>query len=826
MNASHEWLRAFVSHSLSPAELRDLLTSRAATVDEVVPLRADLAPFVVARVVEAARHPDSDRLSVTKVDMGTGELLDVVCGAPNVAAGRLYPFAPVGTTMPNGLKIERRKIRGAVSAGMLCSPTELLLGDDASGIMELDVDVAPGTPLLQALPLGDTRIVIDVTPNRPDLLSHLGVAREIAAATGLPLSLPELPGGGVETPAAVRDAREAKAGPITVRLEDAEGSPRYMGVTIRGVRVAPSPEWLRRRVEAVGGRSINNVVDATNYLLHEIGQPMHAFDMAKLGGSAVVIRRARPGERLRTLDGVERALDPSMTVIADGARAQAVAGVMGGGESEVSEGTTDIFLEVASFDPRSVRATRRALGLSTDASYRFERGVDRELAPMALARAVRLIIAIAGGRVEGAPVDLYPSPPQRHPLTLRAARTATLLGERLSGTEIVRLLRSVGFVCDVRPGTEMLMGSEEIPVLAPSWRTDIQREVDLIEEVARLRGYDSFPDELRPYRPTSVPDDPMWGLARRVRESLVGAGLLESRPMPFVAGADESHVRVANPLAENEAHLRRSILDTLSRRAEYNLAHMQGDVRLFEIGSVFEPRRTGASPAAALPHETLKVGVLVMGKRRPPHFTERTPPAFDEWDARALAERIVLSGFPGTTVRLDPGEGEVLWVIATDRRLGEVRRLSLDAPPWASPAFGIEISLAAIENADVAPRGRSAHDAPSARANGAGSRARAGYRSLPTTPAAEFDIALVVPETLAAARIEEVLRRDAGELLEQLHLLDEYRGPHVPAGHRSLMWRLIFRHPERTLREKEVEGRREKLLKTLEKELGVRQRTT
>ena len=825
MNASHEWLRAFVHHSLSPAELRDLLTSRAATVDEVVPLRADLAPFVVARVIEAARHPDSDRLSVTKVDMGTGDLLDVVCGAPNVAAGKLYPFAPVGTTMPNGLKIERRKIRGAVSAGMLCSPTELLLGDDASGIMELDVDVAPGTPLLQALPLGDTRIVIDVTPNRPDLLSHLGVAREIAAATGLPLSLPELPGGGVETPAAVRDAREATAGAVTVRLEDPEGSPRYMGVSIRGVRIAPSPEWLRRRIEAVGGRSINNVVDATNYLLHEIGQPMHAFDMAKLAGSAVVIRRARPGERLRTLDGVERALDPSMTVIADGSRAQAVAGVMGGGESEVSEGTTDIFLEVASFDPRSVRATRRALGLSTDASYRFERGVDRELAPMALARAVRLIIAIAGGHVDGAPVDLHPASPQRRPLTLRAARIATLLGERLTGTEIVRLLRSVGFVCDVRPGTEMLTGSEEIPVLAPSWRMDIQREVDLIEEVARLRGYDSFPDELRPYRPTSVPDDPMWGLARRVRESLVGAGLLESRPMPFVAGADESHVRVANPLAENEAHLRRSILETLTRRAEYNLAHMQGDVRLFEIGSVFAPRGAGASPSS-LPSETLQVGVLVMGGRRPPHFTERTPPAFDEWDARALAERIVRSAFPGATVRLDPGEGEVLWRIATDRQLGEVRRLSLDSPPWASPAFGIEVSLAVIDNADVAPRGRAAHEERADRSNGARSHAPAGYRPLPTTPAAEFDIALVVPESLAAARIEEVLRRDAGELLEQLHLLDEYRGPHVPAGHRSLMWRLIFRHPERTLREKEVEGRREKLLKALEKELGVRQRTT
>ena len=865
MNASHEWLRAFVPHQLGPTQLRDLITNRCATVDEVVPLRADLSPFVVARVVEAARHPDSDRLSLTRVDAGTGELLDVVCGAPNVAAGKMYPFAPVGTIMPGGLQIQKRKIRGAVSAGMLCSARELGLGADADGILELDVDVPPGTPLLQALRLGDTRLVIDVTPNRPDLLSHLGVAREIAAATGLPLTLPEVPAGGSEAPAPDRQAKEGRAGAITVRLEDAAGSPRYMGVTIRGVRIRPSPEWLVRRIEAVGGRAINNVVDATNYLLHELGQPMHAFDMAKLGGQAVVIRRARKGETLRTLDGVERKLSTGMTVIADADRAQAIAGVMGGAESEVGEKTTDIFLEVASFDPGFTRATRRALGLSTDASYRFERGVDRELPPTALARAVRLITALAGGRVEGVPVDLYPVPLERRSLILRAARVARLLGERLSGTEIVMLLRSIGFVADVAPGTEMLMAGEEIAVLVPSWRVDVEREVDLIEEVARLRGYDAFPDDLRPYRPTAVPDDANWHTARRVREALVAAGLLEARPMPFVAGAGDAHARVANPLAENEAHVRREILETLARRAEFNLSHMQGDVRLFEVGHVLEPR-TGArdaestggdGPAARLPREALRVGVVIMGARRPPHFTERNPPAFDEWDAKGLAERIVASAFPGMEAELEPVEdGDMLWRVvlrgATDggapRAIGDVRRLHLDAPAWASPAFGIEIELAEIDSADVAPRGRSTwSDTPAKEASRGGqasdvARAAAGrqsvsgtavgeivgriYAPLPTTPAAELDIALVVPESLPAMRIEELIRHDAGELLERVVLLDEYRGPHVPAGHRSLLWRLIFRHRERTLRDKEVEGRREKLLKTLEKELGVRQRTS
>ncbi|MDQ4079300.1 MAG: phenylalanine--tRNA ligase beta subunit-related protein, partial [Gemmatimonadota bacterium] len=359
MNISYAWLKTFVDFDLDPRALRDFLTERVVTVDEVVPLRADLAPIVIGRVVEAERMPDSDRLTVTKVDAGTGELLDVVCGAPNVQAGKAYPFAPVGTTMPNGMKIERRKIRGFVSAGMLCSPRELGLGDDHQGIMELDIDDAPGTPFLEAMPIGDTRLVLDVTPNRPDLLSHLGVAREIAAAFGKDIGqlvytgardfvdmptpeqdammrrlLNELPVAlsgerldassiaqvvtsvvGNKTEAAVslvdavrtmpdRRATEGKTGAVRVVLEDAHGSPRYCGVVVRGVKIGPSPQWLVDRITSVGGRPINNVVDATNFMLHGFGQPMHAFDVSTLAEKTVVVRRARAGERLVTLDGV------------------------------------------------------------------------------------------------------------------------------------------------------------------------------------------------------------------------------------------------------------------------------------------------------------------------------------------------------------------------------------------------------------------------------------------------------------------------------------------------------------------------------------------
>ena len=874
MNVSYAWLRTFVDFDLAPSALRDFLTQRVVTVDEVLPLRPDLEPIVIGRVVECARHPDSDHLSVTRVDAGTGELLDVVCGAPNVQAGKLYPFAPVGTTMPNGMKIERRKIRGAISAGMLCSARELGLGDEHQGIMELDVDAAPGTRFVDAFPVGDTRLVLDVSPSRPDLLSHLGVAREIAAALGKDIQelvwtgthdflgaptpdqqamtrrlLDELPAAiagerldataiaealttvigerGEEAASLIEAVRgmpdrprhkgvtEGETGDVRVVLEDAKGSPRYCGVVIRGVKIAPSPQWLVDRITSVGGRPINNVVDATNFMLHGFGQPMHAFDVSRLAGRAVIVRRARAGERLVTLDGVERTLDPSMTVIADAEHAQALAGIMGGRESEVTERTTEIFLEVANFDARATRASRRALGLSTDASYRFERGVDIEWTPFWLAHAVALITSLAGGNAEEH-VDLYPEPRVPVSLRLRVARIARLLGASISAQDTMAHLRSIGFLVEWVPGTEMLHGDQELHVIPPSWRYDILHEVDLIEEVARLHGYDAFSSELRPFRIGTVPDAPIELLASRLRTALANAGLFEVRPMPFVNGG-EDHVRVRNPIAENEAFLRRGIMESLVRRAEHNLSHMQGNIRLFEIGNVFSPSR------GRLPREEVHIGALIMGARRPPHFTEPKPPAFDEWDAKGVAELMCETAFRGRSPVFVPGSGERLWEIHIDgRRVGEVVRVQLDAPVWAAPAFGMEIALETLASDDVAPPGQSAH---ARRVGERGPAPVAAFRALPVTPAVEFDLALLVPNDMAATKVEDVIRRNAGELLERIIVFDEFRGAGLPPGMRSVAWRLTFRHPERTLRDKEVSGRREKLLRALEEELGVRQRT-
>jgi phenylalanyl-tRNA synthetase beta chain len=818
VNVSYEWLREFVPLEETPEQLRDLITSRTATVDELVPLRADLDAIVVARVVEASRHPNADKLSVTKVDVGGERLLDVVCGAPNVQAGQLYPLAPVGTLMPDGRKIERAKIRGAVSEGMLCSARELGLGDDAAGIFELDVDVRPGTPLLRALRVGDVRLVIDVGANRPDLLSHLGVAREVAAVTGREFSLPSTGNANADVPDPARGYPESVVGPFTVRIEDPDLARRYMGVVIRGVSIGPSPPWLTARLTAVGTRAINNVVDVTNYVLHELGQPVHAFDLAKLRGGTVVVRRARGGERLTTLDGEQRLLDPSVPVIADAERPQALAGIMGGADSEVTAATTDVFLEVANFDPRHTRGARRALGLSTDASYRFERGVDPALAQVALERAVRLIIGLAGGRVEGTPADVYAGDAPTHALTVRTRRVAQLLGELVPAGTIAPLLRSIGFAVDV--------GStgEELRVVPPSWRADVVAEIDVVEEVARLRGYEAFSDELRPGRPTAVPDDPQWIVAKRVRESLVAAGLLEARPMPFVVGAERGFVRVQNPLAENEAYLRREILDTLARRAEHNLARREGNVRLFEIGHVFRP---GQGP---MPDEELRVACLVMGHRNPPHFTAPKPENYDEWDAKYLGDLIARTAYPDAAVDLHPAaavdDGGALWEIVVDESLkGVVRAVPIHAAvsAGAAPAFGIELSLGRVDATPVAPPGRNAHG----QADGQRRTPRMSrYRALPTTPAAQFDLALQIRDEQTAADVERVIRRAAGELLESVVLFDLYAGQGVDPGHRSLAWRLTLRHPERTLSSKEIDGRRAQILRALEAELGVRQRST
>ena len=791
MIVSRRWLEALLGRSLEGKEVADRLARQVAPVDGVVPIHQDLRDVLVARVLEVKQHPKADRLSLCVVDAG-GAPLEVVCGAPNVQAGKSYPFAPVGATLPGGLNLERRKIRGVESNGMLCSPKELGLGLDHAGILELQTDAPPGTPFLEAVPIADEQIIIDVSANRPDLLCHKGVARELAVSLGGTVKLPEIVGRsdrrtvGPSNRQTVRQSDKAVVDGVTVKLEDPEGAPRYMIAVIRGVKVQPSPPWLATRLQSIGQRSINNIVDATNYILLEVNQPLHAFDLAKLRGPAVVVRRAKPGEQIVTLDGVSRRLTAEMTVICDAERPTIVAGVMGSAESEVTGSTSDIVLEAAYFQPTRIRRTRRALGLSSESSYRFERGLDMLGMPDALGRAVDLIRAVAGGEMRQPPIDLWPEPQKPRSVFLREARVSHLLGVPVPRKEIERLLSSVGFVAAPK--------DDRLAVQIPGWRPDVTREVDLIEEVARLRGYDSFPDELRPYRPGTVPDAPAELTLRRIREQLVASagGLLEARTLPLGPADGSDAVPVLNPLSAEEAHLRSRLLPGLIRRVEHNWSVGNRNVRLFEVGTVF---RKASGPR---PEEELHLAIVLTGARHPPHWTDSTNaaklPDMDIWDLKQHFELAV--GLAAGSDDVQPAANGSGWVAAA----GTAGPLEADAPKWAAPLFGLEVKIVVAPPSPVR------------------------YQQLPSQPPVVRDISLVLPGGITAAAVEAVLGREGGKLLERLDVLDEYRGAGLPAGTRGVTWRCTFRAPDKTLNEREAVEVLERMLRAAEAELDVHRR--
>jgi phenylalanyl-tRNA synthetase beta chain len=786
MNVSRRWLEEFLRRPLDSKDLVARLAMLGAPVDAVEPLHAALGDIRIGLVEEVRQHPNADRLRVCTVNDGSDVRRSVVCGAPNVAAGNKYPFAPIGATLPDGLKIEKRKLRGETSEGMLCSARELGLGQDHEGLWELSTDAAPGTPLLDAYPLADERLVVDVTPNRPDLLGHKGVARELAASFGVPFRLPALEGSlAPDVPPAERHAQEATVGGVRVAIEDADGCRRFHAAVLRGVRVGPSPDWLKRRLEAAGVRSINNVVDATNYVMLELNQPMHAYDVATLRGPAVVARRARAGERLVTLDGVERALDPEMVVIADAERVIGVAGVMGGGETEVSETTTDVFLECAWFEPSRVRRARRALNLPTDASYRFERGVDLWGAMEPVRRCIEIIRLTAGGELAEAPVDLWPRPGNPPRIFLRLPRVAQVLGVELPQHVVEKYLTAIGCTVVAKPE------DQRIAVDVPGWRPDLQKEIDLVEEVARMHGYDEFPSELRRFRVGSAPDAPLERAAEALRRGLAAEGLFESLSLPLVAPEGEDHVPLLNPLASTEGTLRRRILPGLLRQVERNWAGHVRDVRLFEVGTVF--RRDAAD---VRPDEATHVAGVITGAREPAHWTGAAPDV-DAWDLKGLFERAVALANPAASVQV---EGTA-WIARTEdgREVGRAGPQTADSPPWAGPVWGFEI----VVDPSARPHPR--------------------FRPLPATPASERDLALVLPDGTGVAAVAAAVRDAGGAILERVAVLDEYRGPGVPEGSRSVMLRLTFRAADRTLEHAEVDRAERRVLERLA-EQGIHRR--
>lgn len=792
MNISRRWLEGFLGRTLVAQDVANRLVMLGAGVDAIEPLHPGLEKIVVGLVESVAPHPNADRLRLCLVNDGSPAPLHVVCGAPNVTAGKMYPFARVGTTIPGGITLDRRKIRGEVSEGMLCSARELGLGQDHDGILELDTAAAPGTALLEALPVDDDRLVLDVTPNRPDLLGHKGVARELAFSYGVPFRLPPIPGAAATGLGSLRriDAERGRVDGITVGTDDPEGCRRFTAVVIRGVKIGPSPAWLRDRLAAAGVRSISNVVDATNYVMLELNHPVHAYDIARVRGATVVARRATAGEKVTTLDGVERTLTADMVAIADGGGAVGVGGVMGAANTEVSETTTDLLLECAWFEPRRLRRTRRALGMSTDASQRFERGVDLWGLPDAQRRLADLVVTLAGGTVTDA-VDVWPVITHPPRIFLRVARVEQLLGAALAVSQIEKYLVAIGCTVLYKPDDERLA------VDVPGWRPDLEQEVDLIEEIARLHGYDNFPIELRPFRVNRhLADGPMDRAIGVVREGLVRLGLLETTSLTMGPAESPRSVRLLNPLSAEDSHLRETLLPGLGRAVEANWSHLTRDVRLFEIGTGFRFAGEGQRP-----EETMRVAGVVTGARAPAHWTDGGKPAdHDIWDLEGLFRAAVALANPAAQVQVE-GSG---WVARTEdnRRVGHAAQVDTVPPAWAAPVFGFEL--------EIAPDAR-----PAAR-----------YQPVPTTPAAWRDVTLVLGPGVSAARVEAAMRGAAGTLLERVGVMSEFRSDQLGPEHRAVQFRLVFRAADRTVRDDEVDPLMTRVLKAVEQQLDAKLRTS
>jgi phenylalanyl-tRNA synthetase beta chain len=790
MKVSCEWLCDLAGiRDVPPHQAAEVLTMTGWNVDEVVLI--DLSQIVIGRVVAQEPHPSSRKpLWIHQVDLGD-HVRQIVAGADNAVPGSLVPVALPGTTVPSGITVRDGKIAGADARGMLCSAVELSLPEDGDGIMLLD-EGRPGQPLEELIP-SDAIFEVEVTPNRPDCLGHLGLARELAAALGRSMGRDFMPlfTGGVEPPG---------TGMIEVVIEAADLCRRYIGAPITGVRVGPSPLWLRRRLFVTGVRPISNVVDVTNYVALEYGQPLHAFDLATLRGRRIVVRRGRAGERLLCLDGETRDVTPDVLVIADAERPVALAGVIGGEETAVHEGTTDLLLEAANFDGVDVRATSRALKLRTEASARFEKGISPELALAGARRAAMLLAEIAGGRVHVEWADVYPRPQEPARVRFRPAQVDAVLGVHVPLQEMESILKRLDFQVRVQDDGEW-------DLLPPVYRLDVGIPEDVAEEIGRMHGYEHVPATLPGHRRgTWRPIAP--GLERRldaVRHALAGAGFTEVVTPALTSGAlldrlevGEGAMRVLNPVSDDQDTLRTAVLPSLLGVAQRNRNYGRPAVSVFEIGRAYLRR---AERPQGQPDEPLRLAVLRTGLAGPEAarraFLEVKGALERALDALAPVETAYE---PDRAALLHPGRcARVIVCGQATGHLGELHPTVATAFDLEGRAVGLEVVLEPVLAIDLPRRAR----------------------PLPRFPAVNRDLAVVAPEQAPAAALLRAIEEAGGELLERATAWDEYRGAQVPEGRKSVTFALTFRRPDRTLTDAEVDGQLATIRAALRQRHGV-----
>lgn len=792
------WLREYVDIDVSPEELAEKLALSGTEVESVDYLGKDINGVVVGEIEEITPHPQTDKLSLCKVRTKEG-VFSVVCGAPNIEVKQKVPLALPDATIAGGVKVYKKPILGVISEGMILSEEELGLGEDASGILPLP----PGTPLdanvKDILGLNDYLFQFEITPNRPDCLGIIGIAREIAVILGRELKVPTFK---------IEEEEETSSSQVKIEIEDADLCPRYVGKVVKDVDVHASPLWLRWRLKSAGIRSINNVVDVTNYVMLETGQPLHAFDFELIGGGKIIVRRAKGGEKLVTLDGVERELDEEMLVIADESVPVALAGVMGGRESEVSSSTKVVLIESANFKPVSISRTSRKLGLITEASLRFERGVDPNGALFAAQRAAFFIQNLAKGKVLRGEVDVYPRKIAPRKLLLREEKVNQVLGTELKKKEMRDILKKLQLKVSLR--------DRGLLVHVPTFRVDLEREIDLVEEIARIYGYNEIKPTLPGGRGRVGALNFEQKVEKKVKETLVASGLYEVLNYSMInpqffeeANLPENHpwrkgVYLVNPLAADQSMLRTTLLPSLISTLSLNKSRGERSAHIFEVGRVFRKGKGN------VPEEFKRVGIALMGSWCEKVWYSKEE-RVDIYDLKGIVENVMHS------LRIDDWEIEEsenplfyparfgLIKIFQDEVgfLGELHPLIKEKFDFEEDVFLAELSLDKLLK-----------------------YAQFGwvYKEIPQFPGIPFDISLLVDVEVKAKEVEKVIKENGGPFLHRVEIFDVYTGKNIPKGKKSLAFSLLFLSPERTLREEEISESVEKIIEALEKELSAQVR--